>query len=140
MKAIFFIIIFGALIVPAASAQTTAKNPPFQVGTVVAPDHQAGKKNYLLSLSPEDFSNKKYVFYTDSNATVAYINIGGNRLRLTGGPNAEHIMAYVGNGYTVTLKNTPNPNEKGKNMTGTLVIYDKMGQAVVENVAGLQIK
>lgn len=126
-------------------AQNNSEKAPFLIGEVEIPGQQAGRLNYLLSLSQQDFNNQIYVFYTDSNATVAYININGRKLRLTGGTNPEHIMAYAGYDYTVTINNARkdmnSTNSKDKwGISGTLVIYNKMGQAVVEDVQGTQTR
>lgn len=148
MKTILFTFFFGSLLLSSVSAQNSAPKTktPFSIATLTAPVRQTGKVNYLLALSQEDFQNKQYIFYTDSNAKVAHININGKDIRLTGGPNAEHIMAYVGEGYTVTLHNSPVASEnttdkKGNlNVVTTLVVYNKMGRAVVEKVTGNQVK
>ena len=115
MKAIFSIILVGSLLVSKVSAQNKpsegeAQGKSFSIMAVTPPANQTGATNYTLSLSDLDFKSQKYVFYTDSNATVAYININGNKIRLTGGANPEHIFTYVSKGYTVTLsvaKGTP---------------------------------
>jgi len=146
MKTIFSITFFYLLLLLSASAQNAPAKTPFSITALTAPNRQVGKINYLLALSNEDFQNKQYVFYTDSNARIAHININGKDIRLTGGPNAEHIMAYVGEGYTVTLHNCPiaskNTTDTKGNLTvvSTLVIYNNMGQAVVKKVTGNQTK
>ena len=146
MKTIFFTFLLGSFTLLTATAQNTTAKEPFSVSAVTAPHKQAGKVNYLLALSAEDFQNKQYVFYTDSNARVAHITINGKDIRLTGGTNAEHIMAYVGGGYTVTLHNSTatsgNAMDKKGNLTSvtTLVIYNKMGQTIVRQVTGNQVK
>lgn len=146
MKTIFLIAVFVSILFIPASAQNTPAKTPFSIAALTTPNRQIGKVNYLLALTNEDFQNKQYVFYTDSNARVAHININGKDIRLTGGPNDEHIMAYVGGGYTVTLHNSTvanrNMTDKKGNLTvvTTLVIYNKMGQAVVEKVTGSQTK
>jgi hypothetical protein len=147
MKSILFSLFFSSLISLTASAQNTpAKKEAFSIAAVTVPHKQTGKVNYQLALSPEDFQNKQYIFYTDSNARVAHITINGKDIRLTGGPNAEHIMAYSGEDYTVTLHNETatdgNALDNKGNLTAvtTLVIYDKMGRAVVRKVTGNQVK
>jgi len=139
MKAIFSIILFISLIISSASAQNSLVSPPISLGVVIPPSHQTGNSNYILSLSDEDFKNNKYVFYTDSSATVAYLAINGSVVRLTGGSNPENIMAYVGNGYTITLsitKNTGAADEGNLKITATLVIYNQPGQVLVKNATG----
>jgi hypothetical protein len=144
MKTISFIIFLSVVIFSTVSGQSNSEKPPFSVGTVTPPIHQTGKPNYLLSFSEQDFNNGKYIMYTDSNATVAYININGNILRLTGGPNPEHIMAYTCKGFTVTLSNPANASLNNLDENGNLkvvasiTIYNKMGQAVVEKVTDAQ--
>jgi len=112
------------------------------IGVVIPPSHQTGNSNYLLSLSEEDLKNNKYVFYTDSSATVSYLTINGSIIRLTGGLNPENIMAYVGKGYTVTLttnKNTASVDGANMKITASLVIYNQSGQVLVKNVTGKEI-
>jgi hypothetical protein len=149
MKTIFSILILGSLITTAASAQNSSgsEKPSISLDAVTVQTHQAGNLNYLLSTSDQDFKNQKYVFCTDSNATIAYISINGFLLRLTGGPNAEHIMAYTGSGYTVTLSrdknvspsSSPAPDDQSNlKIQATLVIYAKNGQAVAKKVIGTQ--
>lgn len=135
MKKILSIFFCGMLAFSAASAQNTG-SASFSVETLQAIRPQSGQFNYLVSFSLQDFSQHKYVFYTDSDAHVAYININGNPLRLTGGANAERIMAYSGYGYTVTLNNIKR-NTAG-NITATMVVFDSMGKAVVKEVTGTQ--
>lgn len=146
MKAIFSAILLSSFFLFSTSAQTTQAKEPFALAAVTTPHKLKGKVNYLLALSKEDFQNKQYVFYTDSNARVAHITINGKDIRLTGGPNAEHIMAYAGGGYTITLSNpgavSGNTTDNKGNLTSvtTLVIYNKMGQTIVKQVTGNQVK
>ena len=138
MKSVFFATFFGLVIISTVSAQNNSAAPKFLVGAVVPPTQEVGNSNCLLALSDQDFKNKKYVFYTDSNATVAYVNINGTNLRLTGGPNPENIMVYTCKGYTLTLKKSGSQGNSSN--TATMVIYDKMGQAVINKVTGTGIK
>jgi len=148
MKIIFSIILFGGLITSTVFAQNDSPKPAFSVDIVTPTNKQAGNMNYLLSLSDKDLKNQKYVFYTDSNATVAYVRINGDMVRLTGGSNPENIMAYTAKGYTVTLKLNQNTSNEILNNTedhisvkkeATLVIYSNSGKSVVSNVIGAQI-
>lgn len=141
MKIILSIILFCSFLIRGASAQDGSAKPAFSVNAVTPPARQSGNLNYLLSLSEQNFKNNQYVFYTDSNATVAYINVDGKILRLTGGTNPEHIMAYFGNGYTVTLgtgKNMDVNNTGSLKIAATLAIYNRTGNVVVEKVTGEQ--
>jgi len=145
MKIVFSLLLSSLLTVSVVSAQNeVSAKEPFSVDVVnPAPIAQKGNAGYLLSLTEQDFKNGNYVFYTDSNATIAHVRINGNDIRLTGGENGEHIMAYVCKDYTVTLS-TNNADshrelDNGK-MEGMLVIYNSMGQVVGKKVTGTVIK
>jgi hypothetical protein len=151
MKTIFSLFLFGAFISPAVLAQNNlskdvSSEPSFSVDAVNPPVGLSGKTNYMLSLSDKDFNNKVYVFYTDSNATVAHIRINGNDTRLTGGPNPENIMAYTCKGYTITLSENKKPTSDVNITTGTnqqkmeatLVIYTGT-ETVGKKVCGVKI-
>jgi hypothetical protein len=149
MKSFFFIILFGLVIISTTSAQNSSESVRSLVtmDVVTPPSQQIGNSNYLVSLSEKDFNSKQYVFYTDSNATVAHLSINGISLRLTGGYNPENIMAYTGSGYTVTLSTdkrvaqpaTNSDDESNFKIAATLVIYDRSGQTIVKKVMGSQI-
>jgi hypothetical protein len=143
MKILFSIILVGSLFISKASAQVGSAKAP-SVDVVIPPSQQMGNTNYLLSLSDQDFKNQKYIFYTDSSATVAYIKIDGVGVRLTGGPNPENIMAYTCKGYTVTLNTNKKTPESATNnncnykIQATLVIYRNSG-SMAKQVTGVQI-
>lgn len=149
MKSVLFAFLFSAAMAPVVSAQNNssgagAAKPAFSLDAVTTPARQAGNINYLFSLSEQDFNNQSYVFYTDSNATVAHIRIGGNDIRLTGGHNPENIMTYTGKGYTITLtiNKQSNDNKGGRNSLKTkamLVVYKSGGGVVGNKVTGIQI-
>lgn len=152
MKTIFSTILFSLFIIFNASAQNSftqnnSAKPVISIDAVAPPNQQSGNSNYLLSFSEEDYKNKKYVFYTDSNGSVAYLTINGNSLRLTGGQNPEHIMAYTGYGYTAILSNDKKGSEDASDMdengdwkiSATLTVYSKTGQVLVKKVDGIQI-
>jgi len=130
---------------PAFAQQKTPSKVPFTIDAVVPPGVQSGGSNYLASLSGEDLKNARYIFYTDSNSTVAHININGTDVRLTGGPNPEQIMAYTCKNYTVTLsvsKKTPIKSESNGDdistlkIEGILTIYTAGGQAISKPITG----
>jgi hypothetical protein len=148
MKSLFSTILFGLVLTSTGSAQNSSgvAKLPFLIGVVAPPSQQTGNSNYLLSLSEKDYKSKIYVFYTDSNATVAHLTINGVNIRLIGGPNPEHIMAYVNNNYTVTLSpdkkvsqpSTNSDDESNFEMSATLAIYNRKGQVVLKKVTGSQ--
>jgi hypothetical protein len=147
MKTIFSLFLFGALSITTVFAQVTAgpNGKLFSVDAVTPPAQQTGNSNYLISLSDEDFTNQKYVVYTDSNATVAYLRINGTLVKLTGGLNAEHIMAYTTKNYTLTISVTKkSPDAKASNpddlratkIEGMMNVSNSKGQAVVRKFSG----
>ena len=136
MKTIFTTLILGILIIPVVSAQNSPTHKLDEKGNILVaivtpPAKQTGSANFLLSLNEKELHNKTYEFYTDSNATVAHVNINGNEIRLTGGPNAEHIMTYSGKGYTFTISFDKKANQAMSNnpdgsmveIETTLVVY-----------------
>lgn len=146
MKTILsFIIILALGNTLAFAQQKAASKPAFTIDEVIPPNAQSGSSNYLASLSGEDLKNGKFIFYTDSNSTVAHIRINGMDIRLTGGPNPEQIMAYTCKNYTVTLsvsKKTPVKSESNGDdlstlkIEGILTIYSAGGQAVSNPITG----
>jgi hypothetical protein len=153
MKPFFSIIVVGSLTLSVASAQNVSSEhqnaePAFSMEAVTPPGSYHGNINYQLASSAEDLNKQNFILYTDSNATVAYIKINRTAVRLTGGPNPENIMTYLGSGYTVTLRVTKkystivkgnSDDEKTVKIDATLVIYDKSGKAVGEKATGCQI-
>ncbi len=118
---------------------------PFVLDTVAPMAPPGGHSNYLVSLTEDDFKHDRFVFYTDSNATMAFLRINGNDLVLTGGPNPEHIMAYTSKYFTATLsvsKSTPVVNtglsddKKVMKIEGRLCVYNSKGQMVAKDVTG----
>jgi hypothetical protein len=153
MKTIFSFLLVGSLLIHTASAQKAVEQnqqakPPFSVGEVTPLFTPVGNINFLFSLSAQDYKNQKYVFYTDSTATVAYINIDGNTIRLSGGSNAEGIMTYISKNYTVTLSmhniaakaKYANDDHSQTTLDGTLAIYNSAGKVVGKKVTGIKIK
>jgi hypothetical protein len=154
MKPIFFIFLLCVLINVTAHAQKAATSsareakPAFSVESVIPHGTAIGRTNYSVSFSGQDFKDRNYVFFTDSNATVAYIKVNGIMLRLTGGPNPEHIMTYTGGGYTVTLDVTKkisagsladdSDDKSNLKIEGTLAIYNHSGQVVGKKFTGIQ--
>ncbi len=94
MKTIFSVAVFSLISATIVFAQANTTKPlppklPFTIDTVAPSANQTGNSNYVVSYSDEDFKNKKYVFYTDSNATKAYININGHDMILRGWPESR---------------------------------------------------
>ncbi len=153
---IFFIVVVGSLFFTSVilGQNGTTQNAVAKSELVLEPlstlTQPVGKLNYIFSGSAEDFKNNKYVFYTDSNATVAHLVVNGTPIRLTGGPNPEHIMAYTNKEYTVTLsinkpktigdadKNTVD-NHENTEVDATIVVYDYTGHVLGAKVTGIQI-
>ncbi len=153
MKTLFSTILVIFLATAAVSAQnnnvkTKQGKQPISVETFTLAPVQTGNTNFQYSLTENDFNNKQFVFYTDSNATVAYMKIDGFTRRFTGGANPEHIMTYTGGGYTITLSFNNNATRKiilneddrmGVKSDGSLAIYNNKGQVVGEKVTGMQV-
>ncbi len=153
MKPFFLSFLIAISISQVVSAQHnptqngTAK-PSFSVDKIVPPSQLSGNNNYLLSLNKKDFSTRSYVFYTDSNATIAHISINGTSLRLTGGLNAENSMSYNCKDYTVTLNDINKSASQGGNTDGnpnrveiatSLIIYTNT-TVIGEKLVGVEIK
>jgi hypothetical protein len=150
MKTFSALILFFSFAISMVSAQNNSpkKAEPFTVDAVTPPNHQTGSTNYTLANSEQDYKNGKYVFCTDSNATVAYLTINGFTIRLAGGPNPENILAYTGKDYTVTLSISKTNSNKildnaddyiSVKVDATLVIYNGAGKVVGKKVTGEKI-
>lgn len=153
MKTIFSIILFSLLAISPVMSQSSSVNldktvRPISVETFTSSNSQVGNTNYRFSLSDEDFAKRQFVFYTDSNATVAYLKLNGFEIKMNGGPNPEHIWAYTCKGFTVTLSidntgaKTAESNEDDHisvKATGTLVVYNNKGQVIGNKVTGVKV-
>ena len=153
MKTIISILL-GCLITTAtifAQSQNSGSvqgSQPFSIESFASTNTQVGNTNYQYSFSEKDLKNSLVVFYTDSNATVAYIKINGFTYKLSGGPNPEHILAYNGSGFTVTLSFSNNTTRSillnsddrmGVKSEGTLAVYNNKGQVIGKAVTGMQV-
>ena len=144
MKTFFSLLLFASISITTVSAQASTAQP-FSTDVVTAPKQQTGSGNYLISLKDEDFKTKKYIAYTDSNARVAYIQVNGSPVRLTGGPNAEHIMAYTSKNYTLTIsitkklpmaKSEDSDDRTSTKIEGLINISDSKGRTIVTKFTG----
>ena len=150
MKAISSVILISLISSASLFAQTNTTHPlpprlPFVLDSLTPMVPPGGNNNYIVSLTDEDFKNRKYVFYTDSNATVAFLRINGNDVTLTGGPNPEHIMAYTSKYFTATLsiskttaaaKEGDADDKKMMKIEGHLCVYNSRGQMVAKDITG----